>query len=1661
MTFDRVGKSVTAAASSSSSVMQPETPSKKKTGSLPSSSSPLRDAVPTRTSPASGTRPPRSPSLQHEIDVDDQMPLEVLQEAASVATARIVEHFDAEGAGARERYIEACEGHGATSQQLADFETKFGAHFIPSASAGKQLASLNDHAGILKIPAYDGPPDRLGRRSVVAEQLTVIKATVPHRDPAQAGSERYFVKGYGDRLVDFRELATAMAAHSPLTEGLDEAAVAAHFDANKLGERENAMETPLRSEIKRLSLKSELIARRDGRESDQPVMPLPFNATAVASRESWANSEAAMCPGAGPMLPNGTRKFQVDYNATENRLVIFRNDRGEDARSESILSDSLPGARKKLAPAFCEGPTLAEIHGILSWEDMGPGTDHKGVKQGNTQRLLHAAHNKMFGQRAGVPAERDLEAGPRDPAGLREAVVRAEPGAHIRITTEDGSVHDMHMDEKGIRLSLSNPQPAGEHHESLAAFGGAGKVQAEVDLYTYHGRDTGLRGSKTGFADPRLVTSTGESLKAGPLLKDHGPTLGQTIWRVTTFQPLINGQDRSRVVARLTNTAVNMVAKFLVVWGTSTMNTALKGGSHGSYLPGVKPINSSGAGAVGNNQLALAAASIVMAQEGITLAMDAVGRLLPEPWRRAPESRTGRLLKETVAPMAEEMLRLVANLGIQKRVGIHRGSRADLVSLGATSMIKGGMETWREHAGPNRAHHPVANAVVDLAQGLQYNAARAAGNAGSSAQGLSAKTFGEALINRMVTRALDQIVAPAVRDVLNSQGVVGANASAFDSQLAHEYRIDHLAAKVGSAMAALVTELDAQGVKDLHAQDGSLVATLHAGTESLLADTIRNHTNPEFFSKRILVEERVKQNLNRVDLYVSSLLNGMLPALAKMGEAIDTELHNDPSIRDNVQNAGAFTDAPTAEKLEQLQRNDHIYRQRVGEAREGLGLAEESRPLGAYLSPASQASPFSPNQESQLLAHRSPAMDNPLDGLTPPQQAFAKDRIEALGEHVANLEAHGRNEADDHSRFDASSMVQRPVPAAANVDYGRVARPFGAGPSAQIGRDHTTFSTLPQWRALQTKNRAMIRQPGIDSVRTKSDLPASVVDRIEKAVRDYTVESQLFHYPLRWQVTGELQHERIAPGIDVAYNVMHKKGNMAGSKKEMVDPIEALYINLGAQVSDKFPTEMFRAVVTEAAYKALLEAGESSATPGLMTEGNKGVLTEILSATMSMDMAAGFNLPISSYGSAPRENSLRIDLSQESGVNIAAWADLVQGEVIMVPGAVLQVDLIDKTAGKGGKLDLDPAKSQDIGQVVYMKAVDTYALEQAHDQYMLYRTEGDASFKPRDGETMIDPASGHFYKFNQAKDALEPVPETKNYFTGRTLEWTDDEGRHAAGQARWRRPYTADGATRATKDAIHMAMLRGDPIVPYLDLATENVHHAWYRKKAQMKIETGQQDPRVVRASYERERREELRHAGIRAEAGEIARQIGGMNANTRLGDSGVASTEMMAWLCASMLRKPIQLVPVDDRDTALRMGDLGDARKNRLISRTYDKVDLASPRESVTGRNPQPAVLIGVGDKGYYVITHQDGEFKPTARVGEGTTLDNLLHAVVRGGYAKPSQYVTSEADHVLTPDTRAQASVQGLIAKMKQFTGTGYLVLQQALVDKAAELTPPPAPI
>jgi hypothetical protein len=299
---------------------------------------------------------------------------------------------------------------------------------------------------------------------------------------------------------------------------------------------------------------------------------------------------------------------------------------------------------------------------------------------------------------------------------------------------------------------------------------------------------------------------------------------------------------------------------------------------------------------------------------------------------------------------------------------------------------------------------------------------------------------------------------------------------------------------------------------------------------------------------------------------------------------------------------------------------------------------------------------------------------------------------------------------------------------------------------------------------------------------------------------------------------------------------------------------------------------------------------------------------------------------------------------------------------------------------------------------------------------------------------MVHPESGHFHTYDaQSRQAIYVAP-TKNYFLGKPLETSSPSTQHA----RWRHPYTSDFSPRTTKDAIHAAILRGDPIVAHLDDATKNIHHEHFRL-----LNGYYETPTGVREAEQK--------AAVRKQAADISAAFPDHSDQALTAVDGMPG-ELLAWTAASMLRKPISMVRIKDGAGA---GHEIDMESRIDINKTYDKVSL----------HAEPAVMIGVGDDGFYAIRNQDG--KHTALKmnvsGEGHSAGNLLHVFHRAAYADDRQYkLATKADGSshLSAGKAEKNTVDQLLGKLKGFAQTSsYMVWEQALVDKFTALGGNPA--
>lgn len=1563
-----------------------------------------------------------------------------------------------------------------------------GAFYAPSASAGLSLNGLNDHDGVLIVPARDG-------RSTVAERFAVVKQRVD-------GTDRYFIKGHGDFAVPFDDFKRVLAE----VNARDETQTADHLKTLKK-ELQTALqtkpwedpllETPLRSEVLALSARSELSCRRDEKESDEVLMPRPLNPTPFPKKVSWANSENALCPGCGPVLKNGTRLYQLDWNRVENRLMGFRNNNGEVEREDAIMADTVPGHK---APVLVDGPVMFELAGIKRWQLMGPPEEQSGVKGGAVGRVVAAADNavKRATDRIGTQGTA---------AELDAAMHRLRPGAHIRITTEDGAVHDLKLTDQGMSLSLAKTTagPADGEHKAALGVGmdvesATPRVQADVNVYSYKGNYTGRHGAPDGLPDPHLVLSTGEALKAGPLMNRTNDWYGvaQAAGRLVTYQPKLGGPGAG-ARARLVNVLTLALAKFGTTALSAMADHAMRG-EDGLHVKGAVKFSGVGSGEASTGKLAGSAALIVLSQELVTALKDAILPAIPEGWQH-PSSEVARNALLLIGTAFEEMLRLEINLGLQKALGLRDGAAWDHATIAISSGLKAVLETVKGNIGGPEVN-PTAHMILDAAQALQYMMLRVTGMVMSDPSSHASTeqrnlNFREAAAARANLRVYDQVLAPIFAHLLNSQGILGENANPFDHQIARERMIERFGEQLKKAMTALVSQRDSGPLQEM-LQDKGLVSTVRANLEQVLLGD-RDKAGTEFFSDTDQQREHLKQMLNRIDLMLGSL---------------------DATV--------ALVGALISPLLDWFGRPDALATLEAGDPRHRVARAIEMQNLN---NPATQAAHLQATRDAQdarILGAEAYATPGATDATLPPgaKAPTTNSLSEASPEQIRFVTAQSTQLAGRHNALnqsagqldlsaDGGGPLRVAVPQSVTVDFAQRSRPAAGKTSTlgapgpvrdgsvnkpgvaldQVSKDVGTFSNRLQ-QASMPQHAPMRHAAGMKQIvkgsAPRGPLPAidppralgeGMRKRIDKSVRDYTVESQFFHYPLRWPVTGQPQYLNIVPGVQVPYNVLNKPGNVKGAQHEQVDPIEALYANIGCARAEKFPSELLRAVVTEAAYKP--ESGMTEPSGEIHANGSKGVLTEIFSASASERVAAQFNLPISGFGAVPRNRSQRLDLVQETGVNVASMSDLAQAEVILMPGGVFTVKKVDPNAGKPPRAD-DAAVPQDIGQVVYMEQQDTYALEKAFDDSLPFLVSGTGS-APAEGTLMVhpetgqfmrytstpqarddaantkadklyDPATGRFFEFDpakpQARGGFKFVDATRNYFLGKPLEFDSTPDL----QALWRHPYAGDSAKRSTKDAIHAAILRGaatDPIVGHLDEATKNLHHEHFRRKGGFyATEDTPQGPRYV-------------HPRARAEAAATAKtkQDARKVVNTGLPSRGydkpqdAVQTEMLAWTTASMLRTPIKLVPVGKGS--------GLPKEGLSITETYDKVDLLKHPLDL---KPDPAVVIGVGKDGYYAMRHEDGEFVPTHRISgrsEGRTAENFMHAYLRAGHLDKADYTEVPAEEgaaeqrpAFVPGNRAANSGHALYDKLCSFAATDYIVLQQALVARHEAAVARPKP-
>jgi hypothetical protein len=1458
--------------------------------------------------------------------------------------------------------------YGATREDMTRFLGRFEAALVPSASAGAQLADLNDHSHVLKLTAH-GP-----HGMTVAERLPVISQTLPGE-----AEPRFFVKGYGDRLIKLADLealeGTGMLAHRPPRGGAEPDLEAGSPRADRPSLPRGDMETSLRSSIKQLSMDSALHARRSLAESDDPIMQMPPNPSAMPKEAQWWSSpETATLPGFGPTLANGLTALTPHFYKSERLFLITAMEGYEEFQGRPTPpSDRPPALRAQTAgdlehpPSAVNvgGPVLAKIRGVKQWEVVGP-AELTGVKSAKGARAFEALMDTL-----------------REQLGQARAEGASAKPVVIRFTTDDQAVHELTASTQGARLRLVNPTPSLGHGDSAGMMQAGHGAAADIDLYSYEGQYNGLHASKSGTPEPALVLSTGEALPAGPLIKGAGPlvptVLKRTLHaasRLATSQPAF-GLGNQRPLDYTINTAVKVAAKTGVVYGFNMLGRMASAGI------GVAGLSSQGGGNIGFDGLAKAVGCMVAAQEATTFAMAQFGKMMPAHFQW-PEGRMGRFAVRAMLPSAEEMLRLSLNMKLQQAFGLHRGNAVDVMALASASVAKGGVEWMKSRAG-DPANHAAAHLSLTLLYNTIYNVARGVSNAFTLPGGdghPSARTVGATLAARAIGR-LDTMYEPMLTTMLNSAGLVGDNASAYDHQMSRETR------GMGDPISII----------DRAITDVSNAATGLAG--------------------RKLEENRTAM------MMLLNVREGM--------EGVRQYLSRFPLEHE----AGRFSE-----------------------------IGAELAAVHASIQHASQ--PLHPEREKEMdlrLQEKLDALIEAADG--GPAADEAQDRPEALRYDVALLDAKDRETFERQSRAAREQWSSRgSLPQTSQFheivnDYSNRGRPVDARPgllldSAEVPRNVTTWTRRGQAAAWPT-TQLMAGAPGIHTPRTDTGLPP-VSELLQKRATNsaflYTVESGMFHLPLRFDYVGQLQYQPIRPksAISVPHMVLTASAHKPDGGEGLVDPSAILDVNLAARYAPKFPANLDRAAVTEASYIApggqtrFGQPVEPGKAPNkAVTEGEVVALTEMYSATTSSRMAAYFGAGINA--GATRDRSLRIHAKLLSGVNFAKVSDLAQGEVVAVPGVLMRVRKIDADAGKGPAVNAPGKDVQDLGQVVYFEQVNTYELEQRFQakkaQPSVDLREGEEAMEPRSGHLLkatrhpapdawvFDLGEDRFRRLDSVKDAGRQVLEwsnNKSYFLGRGLEDMDRAGEQGPPErARWLHPYSGDQSMRAIKEATHALILGKDPLVSegLLDLATENVHHAHFREAGGY-------------AATDAARKAAAQRQAIREQAGAVADAIGEKSLSSPLSTQDAAS---FSWLMTSLLRKRIELVVLDAAGQA----------EHTPFDMTYDKIDLKreAALSDLSDKRHEPAHVIVVSPDGVFTPQVRGGrrEMVRMDEAGDGPTLGGLVHALVRQAYPEAGHYA-EDAVGGLRPDKAAQRSAQDILDTMKDAARADYRPLQEALV-------------
>ena len=1402
---------------------------------------------------------------------------------------------------------------GCSIEALKDGAHTVNGKFVLSPSAGVPMASLNDVYGNLVLEF----PNRGKTDSVM---LSVVRGTVPLKDDAsgKAGEEElFFVKGHGHRLVRLDDI----LAFEP-----------GHYDRLPDDQR---METSFLTHLRDLSAHASLYARISEQESEQSVMPVPPNAIPIPRKQSWANADNYLVAGFGGR-PINTRGQQsafytgyIDYNAIENNLVIMYTDA---AHHEQPHPTQQRGGMELAASVNINGSVRAVIQGIADVEMMGPAGKVAGVKL----------------------------------ASLRSVLKDTAPDRQLRITTEDGAVHDLRYTTQGLQMRLHQPKGAGA--DLLAPLAGT-----DISVYSYQGRGTGLHGSIDGFSNPEIITSAGDAMLAGPLLSNrlgwqgHTRSIAKLVSRVVALDPKVGATNAA--LTKVGGTAMRAGATAVSVYSMMLAVDAMRDPKTKALLDGARPFSPSGSGLVDPALLAGTVAVMVVAQDAVTRVYRmAHGTLLKDSWK-SRETTRGQIVNEVLLPMMGELGRLLLNYGIQVKMGLPRGDGKDVASLVGVAAVLTASNFVRGRAGSPQ-NHPVAETVfhtINFYLGdLLFRALGAVYGNNDIASDASGKDYAEAFITRMAARGIDKWIAPVLGTVLGAAGLLGPNADAFDDQLTQEHRFS-----------------------------GALHALRHLAQHATVGATRLSEIGQE----KLQDLERFASAMNHAAVMIESIDK----SINRLGL---NRLDSDPAELKRAQLASGFATMSEQEKAAHLAVTLEHFNNLLDAAREPEQPVLAGPGTGADLAGPDVPMIMRAVSNSHLLLPD--AMRSPVTEL---MTRFANER--AAG---------------------SAGATQANYPTGPSPDFLGAPMMFDAQPSTTLGKKTarvpqriTTFSEAPAQHIAKVHDAMAAAKSMPEKVEDSRSEYKQLTERMLRDIRQatvkYTKESGFFHYLLRWAQTGQPYVHTVVPGVYLLTPMMNRRGNVTGEAGLQVSPYDPLLINLGALHAHKYPGVVTRAVVTDARYLAGAESGK-----GVITERDRVSLSEILSTTSAEQLAAAF-LAALGYGAASNERTLKIVLHQDTAVNIAKYTELMQAETISLPGGVFVVEHIDAhpPPPEGGTVD------DNMGQVAYLRRIDTYALENRYRAWQQSRRDGTPVALAAD-DLAVEPASGHFYKFDGKEMAF--VVASKNYFLGTDVE------RDASKPARWRYPFTSPATPRGMLDAINAALLMDEPIAAFLNDATRNVHHE-EDMHAGGYYKTGDPVQAATNAAL----------AAMREDWAQVRDRIAALAPDQAFPqqEGAAFAGELLARLASGALRKPLLMVAIDQGGQPVLDG----AKPVTVasIDQAWDGVDLRWEKGGAT--------MIGVGPHGYYATGYKDGALlcMPVQVEGRGTTPGNLLHAIMATAFPNPQHSRYKPVDGAVRTVSYGGWRVPGfkgdpvkdagvaLLAKFKRLAAQDYIPLQSWL--------------